>query len=237
VCCIVNTAAALSTGNFYFFAAVVKQYPHCVARLYVPKDYNPIVISGIVQRGGESVTTKLMVGFQFHSPYLTRNGDPASILIPTGPYVMANTIVGLTFIQATCAIIDLADNVVNLQALDDPPFPLKYCRTMVHVPDMGGGEHPVHIHLAGAYNDLISKINSLEQYFTQAHIITVPEVEVRLDQRKVTFGVSPSKPTHILQTTLQLALAHATNLGKHGYVADLMDNYSEPDMGINADDW
>jgi hypothetical protein len=70
--CVVDTAAALSTGNFHFVAAVAKQYPHCVAKLFVPKDCSPIVLSGIVQRGGESITTELMVGFQFHLPYLTK---------------------------------------------------------------------------------------------------------------------------------------------------------------------
>jgi hypothetical protein len=34
--CVVDTAAALSTGNFHFVAAVVKRYPHCVAKLFVP---------------------------------------------------------------------------------------------------------------------------------------------------------------------------------------------------------
>ena len=106
---------------------------------------------------------------------------------------------------------------------------------MVHVPVMGeGGKHPVH--MAGAYNNLISESNSLEQYFTQAHIITAPEVEDGLGQRKVTFGASPAKSTHISQITLQLAFACAINLGERRYVADPMDNYREPDMGINAED-
>ena len=69
--CAVDTAAALSTGTFHLVAAVAKQYPHCVAKLFVPKDYNPIVLSGIIQCGSELVTTELTVGFQFHLPYLS----------------------------------------------------------------------------------------------------------------------------------------------------------------------
>ncbi len=53
------------------------------------------------------MTTKLMVGFQFHLPYLTKEGDPTSILIATGIHMTVNMIVGLPFIQATHAIIDL----------------------------------------------------------------------------------------------------------------------------------
>jgi hypothetical protein len=61
--CVVDTAPALTTGNFHFVAAFAKRYPHCVAKIFVPEDYNPIVLSGIVQCGGEFVTTKLMVEF------------------------------------------------------------------------------------------------------------------------------------------------------------------------------
>jgi hypothetical protein len=99
--CVVDMAAALSTGNFHFVAGVAKHYPHCVAKIYVPKDYNAIVLSGIVQCGGDLVTTELTVGFHFHLPYLTKEGNPTSILIAMGPHVTVNMIVGLPFIQAT----------------------------------------------------------------------------------------------------------------------------------------
>jgi hypothetical protein len=116
-----------------------------------------------------------------------------------------------------------------------PPFPLEYRCTTVHVPVMGkGGKHPVH--MAGTYDNLIGEIKSLEQFFTQALTITAPEIKDRLGQRKVSFGASPEKAIYILPTTLQLALAHATNVGKREFVADLMENYSKPDMGIDSDD-
>jgi hypothetical protein len=72
LCCVVDTVATLTMGNFHFIAAVAKRYPHCVAKIFVPEDYNPIVLSGIIQRRGESVTTELTVGFQFHLSYLMR---------------------------------------------------------------------------------------------------------------------------------------------------------------------
>jgi hypothetical protein len=61
--CIINMANALTTGNFHFVVAIAKQYPHCVAKIFVPEDYNPIKLSRIVQRGSKSITTELMVGF------------------------------------------------------------------------------------------------------------------------------------------------------------------------------
>ena len=36
--CVIDTAAALSTGNLHFFAAIAKQYPHTVASLHSPAD-------------------------------------------------------------------------------------------------------------------------------------------------------------------------------------------------------
>ncbi len=66
--CVVDKVAALTTGNFHFVAALAKRYPHGVAKLYVLKNYNHIVLSGIIQCGGESVTTELTVGFKFPTP-------------------------------------------------------------------------------------------------------------------------------------------------------------------------
>ncbi len=144
--CVVDTAAALMTGNFHFFMAVAKRYTHCVAKIFVPEDYNPIVLSGIVQQGGESVTTELTVGFQFHLPYLTKDGSPTSIVIATGSHVTVNTIVGFPFIQATRAIINLSDNIANLRTIDAPPFLIEYRCTMVHVPVIKeGADCPVHL--------------------------------------------------------------------------------------------
>ncbi len=68
---------------------------------FVSKDYNLIVLSGIVQQGGKSIKAKLTVGFQFHLPYLTKDGSQTSLMIATGPHVTVNTIVGPPFIQAT----------------------------------------------------------------------------------------------------------------------------------------
>jgi hypothetical protein len=160
------------------------------------------------------VTTELTVGFQFHLPYLTREGDTTSILIATGPHVKVNMILGLPFIQATRAVIDLADNVAELCALNAPPFPLKYRRTTVHVPIVDeGNEHPVH--MANAYSDLIAEINSLERHFTSADLMLVKSAGVD-GARSVRFGAHPVGVTHISQTTLQLTLTYSTRLVRAG---------------------
>ena len=192
------------------------------------------MLSGIVQRGGESITTKLTVGFQFHLPYLTKDGDTTSILIATGPHVTVNTIVGLPFIQATRAVIDLSENVVELRAFDAPPFPLEYRHATVHVPVIEeGSEHPVH--MAGAYDTLINEINALEKHFISATVIHATDEEDGSRSQHVTFGASPPRPTNIVTTTPQSALAHTTNAGKRWYVPDPMETYMEPDIGVVDD--
>ena len=225
--CVVDTAAALTTGNFHFVAAVAKRYPHCVAKIFVPEDYNPIVLSGIVQRGGESVTTKLSVGFQFHLPYLTREGEPTSILIATGPHVTVNLIVGLPFIQATRGIIDFSDNVADLRALDAPPFPIEYRRATVHVPVMErGDEYPVH--LAEAYGDVIKVVNALERDFGAVESMADATAESRdgiCGNRVVRFGSSPpTTPTSAVSI-----------LKKRGILTDPMEDYTGIDMGVDVD--
>ena len=140
--CVIDTAAALSTGNLHFFAAIAKAYPHTVAAVHRETDYSPITLSGIVQQGGESVSTELTVGFQFHLPYLTREGHPTHLSVACGPNVMVNTILGLPFIQQTRMIIDASDQVADLRALDTPAFPIDFRRAMCTIPAIEQTQSP-----------------------------------------------------------------------------------------------
>jgi hypothetical protein len=97
--CAVDTCAALSTGNFHFFSAIAKRYPHCLAKLLAPANYTPIVLSGIVQHQDSVVTTELEVGFQFHLPCRTTGGESSSLLVATCPHVSVNTIIGLPIFE------------------------------------------------------------------------------------------------------------------------------------------
>jgi hypothetical protein len=136
ICCAVNSGNAFTTGNFHFFASVAKRFPHCIANMYTPDDYAPIVLSGIVQLNEESVTTESEVGFLFHLPYRTREGNTASLMVATGPNVSVNTIIGLPFTKVMGKILDLVDEVMDCRYLDCPPFPVDFRRTSNHVPVM-----------------------------------------------------------------------------------------------------
>ncbi len=47
ICCAVDLCAALTTGNFHFFASLAKHFLHCLAKVYAPQDYAPIILSGV----------------------------------------------------------------------------------------------------------------------------------------------------------------------------------------------
>jgi hypothetical protein len=81
-----------------------------------------------------------------------------------------NAIVGLPFIQATQAIIDLSDNIAKLCAIDAPPFPIEYHGATVNIPVIEeGANHPVHLMATKA--TLIQDIKCLKAYFSTINVV------------------------------------------------------------------
>lgn len=184
---VIDTAAALSVGNFNFHAAVAKKFPGSICKIYAPQDYSPIVLSGIVQTGEESVTTELQVAFQYHLPYENREGENTTFLVATGNHVTANTIAGLPFIRASGMILDTNDDVAELTRLTAPPFPLDFRRAAVHVPIMEQSP-TVNVNLA-QHGDLIAEIENLERYM--AEVCSAQQSPPRSNQ--VRFGSAASR--------------------------------------------
>ena len=138
-----------------------------------------------------------------------------SIVIATGPLVTVNTIVGLPFIQAIQAIIDLSDNVADLCAFDAPPFPIEYRHATVHVPVIEeGADHPVY--LADTKNSIIQEIKDLESYLSNIDIV----MDKKSVDRHVLFGSSPGKR---FPAPLQVS--------PNGFVDSPTENYV-PGMGL-----
>jgi hypothetical protein len=132
--------------------------------MYNPDDYTPIVLSGVVQSNQESVMTELKVGFLFHLPYRTREGDTSSLMVATGPNVSINTILGLPFMEATGMILDLVDKVVDCKYLDCPPFPVDFCRTSNHVPVLDDPSNTPANH-APSHLQIIKEVENIKQYY------------------------------------------------------------------------
>ncbi len=164
ICCTVDLCATLTTGNFHFFALVAKHFPHCIARMYTPDDYTPIVLSGVVQSNQELVTTKLEVGFLFHLPYRTWEGNTSSLMVATGPNISVNTILGLPFMEATGMILDLVDKVVDCRYFDCPPFPMDFCRTSNHMPVLDDLSNTPANHTP-SHLQIIKEVENIEEYY------------------------------------------------------------------------
>ena len=161
--CAIDSRAALTTGNFHFFASLVKQFPHIITKIFALQDYTPIILSGIVQSNQEAVTTNLEVGFQFHLPYKTKEGDESSLIIATGPNVPVNTIIGLPFMQGMGMILDLVGNLAKCKHLDCPPFPIEFRCTSNHVPV--SDDQNAAINLARPSRYVIQEIVNLKHYY------------------------------------------------------------------------
>jgi hypothetical protein len=136
--CMINTGASLSTANFHYMEAVVRQYPQILKAIYLPEDYAAIILSGIVTSSAATpITTELSVGFEIHLPYVTKDGNDTSLLVAAGPDVAVNLILGLPFIKATGMIVDFIDNVCDAKHLVCDPFPIDFRHTTKSIPVVG----------------------------------------------------------------------------------------------------
>jgi hypothetical protein len=144
--CVFDTGAALSTANFHFMEAVVRQFPHILKRIYMPAEYAAIVLSRIVTSSNdEPITTELPVGLEIHLPYLTKDRSETSLLVAAGPDVAVNLILGLPFIKATGMIGDFVHNVCQAKHLLCNPFPIDFKRAMKSIPVFTAAPAPCNV--------------------------------------------------------------------------------------------
>ena len=156
--CVFDTGAALSTANFHFMEAIVRQFPHILKRIYMPAEYAAIVLSGIVtSSNNEPITTELPVGFEIHLP-----GSETSLIVAAGPDVAVNLILGLPFIKATGMIGDFVDNVCQAKHLLCKPFPIDFKRASKSIPVFSAAPAPCNV---GNIQDVTYVLASLRKLF------------------------------------------------------------------------
>ena len=179
--CVVDTAAALTTGNSHFLFKVAKTFPGCVSAVYTSENYNPIQLSGVVQRNGAAVTAELSVAFVFHLPYFTTDGQPAQLMVAAGPHVTVNLILGMPFISAAKMVLDFSDNVVESRALDCPPFPIESKKAQLALPTVQASQ--VRGHSPEIYASFLAELDRLEAFVHSADASsTVPSTKrVRIE--------------------------------------------------------
>jgi hypothetical protein len=133
ICCVVDTATTLCTGNYHFFSAIAKRFPQCAAKNFVSGDFSLIILSEIIQDNANPITTDLSVAFQ-HLPYLTKDGNTTFFVLATRPQVSMNTVLGLLLIKATSMIINFIGKVVKAKHLNWPPFTINFCLATKTIP-------------------------------------------------------------------------------------------------------
>jgi hypothetical protein len=213
--CAVDLCAALTTGNFHFFALLAKRFLHCLAKVFAPQDYAPIILSGVVQsHQQDAVTTKLEVGFQFHIPYKTTAGEDSSLMIVTGPHVSVSTILGLPFMQGMGMILDLVDNLAECKYLDCPPFPIDFQRTSNHVPVMD--KPSAEVQLAGPHGNVIRVIEHLERYFEAK--MRARSSDGQLKKATVCFGSKSTARAAVIDSNSVASVVRPTGAMKYRWV-------------------
>ena len=55
----------------------------------------------------------VIIAFQFHLSYFTKDGSATSFVLATGPQVSVNSVLDLPLITATSMILNFNDNVVQ----------------------------------------------------------------------------------------------------------------------------
>jgi hypothetical protein len=220
--------AALSTGNFHYFASLVKHFPHCLAMVFAPQNYAPIVLSGVIKsQQQEAVTTKFEVGFQFHLPYKTTQGEDTSLLIATGPNTSVNTILGLPFMQGTGMILDLVNNTAECKYLDWPPFPIDFQHMSNHVPVTG--EPSATVQLVKS-TKIIEEIKHLKHYIEAK--VQARGSRGNLMEPAVHFGMKSAARAALIDYDSVHSAAHPTKGWAHQWVPPASvqeddDNYHE----------
>jgi hypothetical protein len=84
-------------------------------------------------------------------------------MVAVGPNVTVNTILGLPFIKQTKMIVNAADQVAELRALDALPFPINFRRAQCHVPTID--ETKVHVNVA-QYANVIQETDNIEKLYS-----------------------------------------------------------------------
>jgi hypothetical protein len=213
--CVINTAAALSTGNLHFFAAIAKAYPHTIPAIHSQADYAPITLSSIVQQSDAFVTTELTVNFQFHLLYLTREGHPTALSIATGPNVTVNMILGLPFIQKTRMVIDTSNQVANLCALNTPPFSIDFCWDMCTIPAVDGV--PITQGTPAQYANIIKEadhivaFHSTKDKLTSILLLARQFCRVDFDNTSPAPAMSDELPTATIGSAIKPKLSYNTD--------------------------
>ena len=128
---IINTGAALCTGNLAFFATLCKCFSHIVGKIIVSGEssgYSPIGLSGIIRADtGNATTSQLPVVFCLKLKYQDSAGKPCLLKVACGESVAVNFFLGLPFLKKAKSTVCFESDQFHCPAFDGAgPFEIQY---------------------------------------------------------------------------------------------------------------
>ena len=199
---ILDTAAALSTGNADYHLKIAETYPQLVKSIIWAKDqYSPISLSGVVkdQETAQQFVTELPAVIEYHMPYHTADGSPTSLKIAIGKHVAVNLILGLTFLQSTNTQIDLNNNVADCKLLSSEPFDIILMSPACGLPRTLplDGDHANNVLVQSELSTQLKLcrafIQNVDEVKRSAAINAAIEHETDSIEKSVTFDTRPEK--------------------------------------------
>eukprot|EP00978_Attheya_sp_CCMP212_P030708 scaffold114010_cov35-Attheya_sp.AAC.1 len=197
---ILDTVAALSTGNADYHLKIAESYPQLAKSIIWAKgQYSPISLSGVIedQDTAQQFVTELPAVIKYHMPYHTADGSPLSLKIAIGKHVAINLILGLTFLQSTNKQIDLNDNVADCKLLSSEPFNIILMSPACGLPRVLplDGDHANNGLAQTERNTQLNKcrafINSVDETERSAVIKSVIKPDESIEPKSVTFDTRP----------------------------------------------
>lgn len=228
---IVDTAAALTTGSWYFISAIAKHFPHCVEEIQTEKTRQKITLSGVVQQGGAALTTDLPIAVKFKLPFFTKDGSPTSLMVACGKDVSSNCIFGLPFLQAAGAVTDLVNGCVEFTNLDAEPFPIEFARSMVSVPNVSRVDVGCNY---TNYNDVLTEVANIDA--SVANACAVDSAPTKPSSKKLRWGHQQANgaAAEADGTNASAAISLDGSMPAMGG-PDALDDYRDQSMDTDAD--
>lgn len=135
----IDTGATLTVGYSGYILGICEMYPALVAStiVWAEDKYLPIELCGVNDDGSTKPKSEnyLSAVVTFHMPYVTSNHHPTSVSFAIGKQVAVNVLLGMSFIQTTKMIINMADGVVESKVLQCDPFDIIFKRATRSLPN------------------------------------------------------------------------------------------------------
>ena len=141
--CLVDTCAAMNTGNLLVHKWIMSQHPHLVVEYSQHDDtipFEPLQLRCALEQDGSTIATEnsnlndcLTAVVRYRTKYTFTNGQPVTIAFGLGAHVAVNSIIGLPTLRQWKADIQLSSSCLLAKELNIE-FPLEFAQAVHGIP-------------------------------------------------------------------------------------------------------